>query len=92
MSRRGCNREPRVGRVGLPDNAPQNTVNVDCTARCASITRSDDPIAAASFSHSWYFADQNFYADLAQTLLGAVDRTVIFGRGVGVGNTLTLKV
>ena len=85
--------EPRVGRVGLPDNAPPKTVNVDCSAHFATIRRpGDDPIAAASWSHSWYFSDANFYADLAETLRGAVDRTVTAGRGTGAAKTLTLKV
>ena len=85
--------EPRVGRVGLPDNAPANTVNVDCSAHFDTIRRpGDDPIAAASWSHSWYFTDAKFYADLAETLLGAVDRIVIADRGIGPGKTLTLKV
>jgi len=85
--------EPRVGRVGLPDNAPANTVNVDCSAHFDTIRRpGDSPIAAASWSHSWYFVDPNFYADLAETLRGAVDRTVIADRGAGPGKTLTLKV
>ena len=38
--------------------------------------------AALLWSHSWYFSDQLFYADLAKTLEGSVDRTVIAGRGV----------
>jgi esterase/lipase superfamily enzyme len=79
--------EPRVGRVGLPDNAPTTTVNVDCSTHFDTIRRPGD----ASWSHSWYFTDSNFYADLAETLLGAVDRTVIAGRGFGPGKTLTLK-
>jgi pimeloyl-ACP methyl ester carboxylesterase len=83
--------EPRVGRVGLPDNAPANTVNVDCSAHFDTIGRpGDDPITAASWSHSWYFTDAKFYADLAETLLGTVDRTVIADRGAGPGKTLTL--
>jgi esterase/lipase superfamily enzyme len=84
---------PRAGRVGLPDNAPAKTVNVDCSAHFDTIRRPGDDLAAAlSWSHSWYFADANFYADLAQVLLGAVDRSVIVGRGAGPGRTLTLQV
>jgi esterase/lipase superfamily enzyme len=84
---------PRVGRVGLPDNAPTNTVNVDCTAHFETIRRpGDDPVAAASWSHSWYLTDANFYADFAETLRGAVDRTVVTGRTAGLGKTLNLKV
>ena len=84
---------PRAGRVGLPDNAPAKTVNVDCSARFATTRRpGDSPAAAASWSHSWYFADANFYADLAEVLRGAVDRSVIAGRVAGPGRTFTLKV
>jgi esterase/lipase superfamily enzyme len=83
---------PRAGRVGLPDNAPANTVNVDCSAHFDTIRRTGDLAAAASWSHSWYFTDEKFYLDLAQTLLGALDRSVIAGRGAGPGNTFTLQV
>jgi pimeloyl-ACP methyl ester carboxylesterase len=85
--------EPRAGRVGLPPNAPANTVNVDCSPHFDTIRRpGDNPIAAASWSHGWYFTDAHFHTDLAETLRGAVDRTVIANRGVGPGNTLTLAV
>jgi hypothetical protein len=73
--------------------APAKTVNLDCSAHFDTIRRpGDDPIAAASWSHSWYLTDVNFYADLAEVLLGAVDRLVIDGRGAGPGRTLMLKV
>ena len=85
--------EPRAGRVGLPDNAPPNTVNVDCSAHFETIRRlGDNPIDAASWSHSWYFTDAKFFTDLAETLRGAVDRTVIADRGKGSGRTLTLAI
>ncbi len=74
--------EPRIGRVGLPTNAPAKTVNMDCSAHFDKIRRpGDNPEAALLWSHSWYFTDQDFYVDLAQTLKGSVDRTVIAGRG-----------
>jgi hypothetical protein len=85
--------EPRAGRVGLPGNAPANTVNVDCSAHFDTIhLPGGDLINVASWSHSWYFTDTKFYADLAETLRGAVDRTVVAGRGEGPGKTLTLAV
>ena len=85
--------EPRAGRVGLPDDAPANTVNVDCSAHFATIRRpGDDPIAAATLSHCWYFTDATFYNDLAETLRGAVDRKVIADRGISAGKTLSLRV
>lgn len=83
---------PRVGRVGLPDDSPVNTVNVDCSDHFAGLPRPGDPVAAASWSHSWYLTDATFYADLAETLSGKVDRTVVGGRIQGPGNTLNLKV
>jgi len=86
--------EPRVGRVGLPLDAPAKTVNVDCSDHFQHIRRPGDGVAAAlSWSHGWYFTDPTFYADLAETLKGAVDRTVVPGRGVAAdGRTLTLPV
>jgi hypothetical protein len=73
--------EERVGRVGLPLTSPFSTVNLDCSARYnATPNPGLDPISRAAFSHDWYFQDSRFYADLAQTLSGAVDRTVIAGR------------
>ena len=84
--------EPRVGRVGLPANAPKKTVNIDCSAHFETIRRpGDGPEAALLWSHSWYFSDPVFYTDLAATLLGAVDRTVVAGRGIAAdGQALTL--
>lgn len=84
--------EPRVGRVGLPPNAPAKTVNIDCSDHFATIRRrGDDVVAAVSWSHSWYFTDPTFHADLAETLRGAVDRTVVDGRGHAAdGRTLSL--
>jgi esterase/lipase superfamily enzyme len=86
--------EPRAGRVGLPPNAPQKTVNLDCTDRFRQVSSAagGDPITKVEFSHSWYFGDAKFYFDLAQTLLGAVDRTVVAGRTPGEGKTLNLPV
>jgi esterase/lipase superfamily enzyme len=84
---------PRAGRIGLPADAPRNTVNIDCSSHFETIRRpGDNPVAAASFSHSWYFTDVNFLADLAETLRGAVDRTVVAGRTPGSGQTLILQV
>lgn len=86
--------EPRVGRVGLPPNAPAKSVNMDCSAHFDKIRRpGDGPEAALLWSHSWYFDDQVFYGDLAQTLQGAVDRDVIAGRGNNLDSaTKTLPI
>jgi pimeloyl-ACP methyl ester carboxylesterase len=79
--------EERVGRVGLPADAPSSTVNLDCSDRYKSLPdpAPDNPIEIAEFSHSWYFTDANFYRDLAQTLRGSVDRNVVSGRTLTAG-------
>jgi hypothetical protein len=64
---------PRVGRVGLPETQPVKAVDVDCTARFEATRPSDGSFA----SHTFYFDDPRFYADLATTLLGRVDRSAL---------------
>lgn len=66
---------PRVGRKGLPPDADQKAVNVDCTAHFTTLK----PGAAAdfAFTHSWHFRDPRFGLDLAMTLEGAIDRAAI---------------
>ncbi len=79
--------EPRVGRVGLPPNAPAKTVNVDCSAHYNALPGP----GGLSQSHSWYFTDATFHGDLAETLRGSMDRTVVPGRTLGLdGRTLVL--
>lgn len=79
--------EPRVGRVGLPPNAPAKTVNIDCSTHYNALPGPKD----LSQSHSWYFTDATFHADLAETLRGSMDRTVVPGRTLGLdGHTLVL--
>lgn len=82
---------PRVGRVGLPANAPPQTVNVDCSDLYAALPK-PDPVTmdALSFSHSWYFTTPRFYGDLAQTLFGGHDRLVIAGRERDAQGNLSL--
>lgn len=82
----------RAGRVGLPENAPASTVNVDCSKHFESLPKPGGIEQQVSFSHGWYFTDANFHADFAATLQGGVDRTVIPGRTPGEGRTLNLKV
>ena len=89
---------PRVGRVGLPDNAPSKTVNVDCTAYYEQLTEDPSSIAEADQpngfvgkkSHSWYFGNRTFTRDLFGVVIGE-DRTVIPTRSVGRDGRITLK-
>ncbi|HAO33845.1 MAG TPA: alpha/beta hydrolase [Candidatus Competibacter sp.] len=75
---------PRVGRVGLPGNAPSRAVNVDCTAyyeklaeQNSSIVEQDQPQGFMGIqSHSWYFGNLPFTRDLFGVMIGE-DRIVI---------------
>jgi len=82
---------PRVGRVGLPDNAPARAVNVDCSKYFAQLD-SDPEIKSAdqaeevgTFCHSWHIGNRLFIRDLAITLRGELDRTVIPTRELDEG-------
>jgi len=68
---------PRVGRVGLPDDAHEKAVNVDCSDYFAGLN--PDDLSAGedffgSFPHSWHIGNRLFTRDLAYTLQGDVDR------------------
>ena len=76
---------PRVGRVGLPGDAPAKAVNVDCTDYYAQLTDPAQPhIAAADEpggiagapSHSWYFGNVVFTRDVFSTVIGIEDGVV----------------
>jgi esterase/lipase superfamily enzyme len=71
---------PRVGRVGLPDDAPASAVNVDCTAYWRTLDENQRRFSDGVFCHSWYFGDLGFTRDLAETLHGGLDRAAIPGR------------
>ncbi len=64
---------PRVGRVGLPDDAPANCVNVDCGDYWETLDGAATR-APGSFPHSWHFDDPRFAKDLVYTLQGDIDR------------------
>ena len=68
---------PRVGRVGLPASAPDKAVDVDCSARFEALLAAGKADASGTGSHAFYFNDPLFYADLAATLLGRVDRAAL---------------
>lgn len=73
--------EPRVGRVGLPSNVPQKALNVNCGEYYQAMIPNRDPATlTGAKSHSWYFGDPVFTKDLADTLLGNLDRHAISTR------------
>jgi esterase/lipase superfamily enzyme len=70
--------ESRVGRVGLPSNAPDISLNVNCGEYYQAMIQTRDPATIdGAKSHSWYFGDPVFTQDLAETLNGDLDRHAI---------------
>lgn len=68
---------PRVGRVGLPDDAPSRSVNVSCTIYYEKLDKDPAVLAADQpggiqgvSSHSWYFGNAIFTHDLFCTIIG----------------------
>ena len=69
---------PRIGRVGLPADAPSKAVNVNCSDHFhATYPATGNIETDAVTSHSWYFTDNRFLDDFIITLKGTIDRTVI---------------
>jgi alpha/beta hydrolase family protein DUF900 len=68
---------PRMGRVGLPNDAPDTMCGVDCSnlfdAAYPSLTQHMDPVA----THTFYFDQTVFWQDVVLTLAGGLDRSVI---------------
>lgn len=80
---------PRVGRIGLPANAPSKAVNVDVGTyydenreKFAALVNSD---------HSFYFSSPQFLKDVYLTLSGEIDRAAIPTRFVDSAGRLHLK-
>jgi pimeloyl-ACP methyl ester carboxylesterase len=72
---------PRVGRVGLPMDAPPKGLDVDCSARYQQLEAAGELGGVIGDpTHSWYFHDDRWYVDLAQALRGKIDRNQIAGR------------
>lgn len=87
---------PRVGRVGLPQDAPSRSVNVDCSKyfeklSSDALTRQADQIEEIGlFDHSWHIGNKVFSRDLFEVLRGDIDRTVIPTRQPTSNGTLEL--
>ncbi|MDB5159651.1 MAG: hypothetical protein JWR50_4358 [Mucilaginibacter sp.] len=73
---------PRMGRVGLPPDAPKAMVEVDCSelfdAMFTTLGAHLDPQA----THCFYFNEVAFWRDVVLTLKGGTDRSVIETRNV----------
>lgn len=68
----------RVGRVGLPENAPNKAVDVNCSQHYLNNKEAlHKQIVNAEPSHSWYFWSEVFIKDIIHTMNGYFDRNVI---------------
>lgn len=87
---------PRVGRGGLPPDAPRQAVNVDCSAYFDSLNKdpailaADQTEAIGSFDHSWHVGNRVFARDLFEVLRGDLDRSVIPTRRASASGALEL--
>lgn len=87
---------PRAGRMGLPPDAPEKAVDVDCTEYFgllkddAAVKAADQSEVIGAFDHSWHIGNQVFARDLFETLRGDLDRHVLPTRAA-VNGRLQLK-
>lgn len=80
---------PRMGRVGLPDDAPQ----MMCEVNCSDLFKKVDPGLLNDLSpittHCFYFDQPTFWRDVALTLAGGLDRNAIPTRKADPATNLT---
>jgi esterase/lipase superfamily enzyme len=79
---------PRVGRIGLPHDAPGKAVDVNCGPHFDANAAAFADLRHAA--HTWYFHDPVFLRDVSHTIRGDVDRHEIVTRAES-GGALTLR-
>jgi esterase/lipase superfamily enzyme len=84
------NTAPRIGRVGVPEDAPGNIVNVNVGEHWETLDKKKSE-AKGNWSHSWHFDDDLFAEDLALTLSGHVDRNMLHTRTMVDGQLILRK-
>lgn len=88
---------PRVGRVGLPADAPSKAVDINCSEYFQllesqpSLRQKDQKAEIGTFDHSWHIGNATFTKDLSETLRGDLDRTVVPTRKLDGDGKLWLK-
>jgi esterase/lipase superfamily enzyme len=80
----------RVGRIGLPEDAPGKAVDVNC-GNYYDANKDKLDVKIGAHSHSWYFYSDEWYKDAVLTIKGDLDRSVLPTRGFDTDNILTLK-
>ena len=71
---------PRMGRVGLPDDAPTSMCEVDCSDLFEKVYPDLGNELSPVTTHCFYFNRPEFWRDVALTLAGGLDRNVIATR------------
>jgi esterase/lipase superfamily enzyme len=85
---------PRIGKIGMPMDVESNpkAVDIDCSARFYSLNNDTPLLSNIALSHHWYFADYKWHEDVAQTIIGNVDRNLISTRIKIDENDFKLKI
>lgn len=87
---------PRVGRIGLPSDAPSKAVEVNCSEYFQLLEsqpllrQKDQKAEIGTFNHSWHIGNTTFAKDLCETLKGDLDRTVFPTRKLNGDGSLWL--
>ncbi|KUR74883.1 alpha/beta fold hydrolase [Novosphingobium sp. FSW06-99] len=63
---------PRMGRVGLPDDAPDTMCEVDCSDLFAKFDDDPDAMLSPVTTHCFYFDQEEFWQDAVLTLAGGL--------------------
>jgi esterase/lipase superfamily enzyme len=83
--------EPRIGRVGLPTDAPANAVSVDCGNYYQNVRVSGAAPCYGFESHSWHIGDPVWTDDMFLTIQGDWDRLVFPTRAVASDGSVSLQ-
>jgi pimeloyl-ACP methyl ester carboxylesterase len=67
---------PRMGRVGLPDDAPRMMCEVDCSDLFEKAYPDLGEMLSPVTTHCFYFDQDEFWRDVVLTLAGGIDRSV----------------
>lgn len=66
---------PRAGRIGLPTDAPEKAVDVDCGSYFTTLKEAEAEYMG-TFAHAWHIGDPVFALDLHHAIEGDLDRNV----------------
>jgi hypothetical protein len=64
-----------VGRIGLPQNSPNKSVDVNC-GEYYNKNKDNLKVKNGAHSHSWYFYSETWFKDALETINGDLDRNV----------------